>query len=305
MTGKKKLSNEVNHLRERLALKRKHKESVLEENCVNVQLLASEPSGLGQKYKRIGALEYVILEGSPTLQSLKQACLKHFSGKDEGKRCDLLVSERGPSVKYLRQINLKKVIHCRILTGSGSDQEVESKVEEENVPRNEKEQDQSQSQVATVSSTVSKSISYAAYMKAGQPIEGKKKIVDLVLEEYDVGGVKWKDPLYGKFIIETEEFARGGFRKVFRCKCFSGDFEKGSYVLKEYLDDVDYGSKDELMRKSVQMQMVARCLAKSMEREAPEEFGEHLMFEKVFFSDYNSNPVSIEKFHDGVFEKYI
>ena len=47
------------------------------------------------------------------------------------------------------------------------------------------------------------SVSLSAYMKAGQIVSSKKKIVSLVLEEYNVENVTWKDPLPAKFIFYT------------------------------------------------------------------------------------------------------
>jgi len=106
---KNKLGEGVAKLRERLAQKRLKNECDKEECYAQVQLLASEPSGTNQKYKRIGALEDVFIGESPTVLSIKDACLKHFKSKDfKDYKCDLLLTERGPSVRKLTQLDLNK-----------------------------------------------------------------------------------------------------------------------------------------------------------------------------------------------------
>ena len=120
-----------------MAQKRLKNATSKDENCYNVQLLAAEPSGLNQKYKRIGALEYISISGAPTVSKLKAACLETFSA--DTKICDILVSERGPSVKSLGQIDLKKVIHCRIFD---MDNDVKKKKIEENIEKAEQVQEE-------------------------------------------------------------------------------------------------------------------------------------------------------------------
>ena len=143
-------------------------------------------------------------------------------------------------------------------------------------------------------------------MKEGQAIKSDKRICDLVLEEYNVVEINWKDPIEGKYLVDTNEFARGGFRKVFKIKCFGGEFEKGSYVLKEFLnEESSVIEKKEGMRKNVQMHMVARHLANALAKDAPAEFGECFQYDQAFCLEFDGVPVSVEKFYNGEFKKYI
>ena len=317
------LKNGAEELRQSLSTKRKNSTFKLDSEYVNVQLLSAEPSGITQKYKRIGALESVGLsQKKRNLSLIKEACIKHFQiGND--KKCDLLVSERGPSVREINQLNLdkKKLIHCRFVD---IDVDVDKKMEEDDTskakacsklpPSKSKEPTSNLSFLSSKlpAKSVPASVSLSAYLSAGQIVASKKKIVALVLEEYNVDKVEWMDPFSAKFIVDTEEFARGGFRKVFKAKCISGDIERGSYVLKQYLEekieDITHLVGESITtqtRKNVQMHMVARHLAKSMAKEVPDEFGDIFWYEKIFFSEFMGESVAIEKFVDGPFEKYV
>ena len=175
-------------LKERLAQKRLKNATSKDENCYNVQLLAAEPSGLNQKYKRIGALEYISISGAPTVSKLKAACLETFSA--DTKICDILVSERGPSVKSLGQIDLKKVIHCRIFDMDNDvkkkkieediekeEEKAEQVQEEDKLDESEKVEDRKSPERKTAPQSIVKSVSFSAYMKAGQAIKSDKRIV--------------------------------------------------------------------------------------------------------------------------------
>jgi len=131
----------------------------------------------------------------------------------------------------------------------------------------------------------------------------------------------------GKFILEQDELARGGFRKVFKAKCFGGDIEKGQYVIKfivepdivnakksvnvkdkesvsaEAKNFVTDSSKDQT-RKSVQMRCLARYLAQCLVYESPKEFGDSFYYSKCYYSRLKGCDVTVEKFIEGTFQKY-
>jgi len=178
-------------LRQTLAAKRLKNDARLDTEFIDIQLLSAEPTGVNQKYKRIGALHSVpLLRKNHTLENIKGSCIQHFN-VGEGKICDLLVSERGPSVRNMSQLNLKKLVHCRFIDCDTN------KKPEVGAPANELKMEETefkiQESIVTQStqptaSVVPASVSISAYMKAGQLVATNKKIVNLELEEFDVEG---------------------------------------------------------------------------------------------------------------------
>ena len=108
-------NNQVKNLHEKLSKKRRGEQAdASEKTYLSVQLVSQDPQGTFQKYRRIGVLESVEVNVTPTLVHIKDACTKHYGKYEE--LCDLLVSERGPSVKHISQLNVKKVIHVRFIS---------------------------------------------------------------------------------------------------------------------------------------------------------------------------------------------
>jgi len=58
-------------------------------------------------------------------------------------------------------------------------------------------------------------------------------------------------------------------------------------------------------RKQVQMHTVARQLTKKFSSIVPEEFGQSFVYNKVFYSRLNDEPVTVEEFVSGQFTKYV
>ena len=77
-------------------------------------------------------------------------------------------------------------------------------------------------------------------------------------------------PLQAEFVIEEKEFAAGGFRKAFKATSITEGFNKGTWVVKSYLESAVQLIKDtgqtteEHTRKSVQMQYLARNFASQL-----------------------------------------
>ena len=65
-------------------------------DCLTVQQMSSSVDGKYQKYCRVRSLESVNLfsEGALSIQTIKEACTIHY--KEYGKKCDILMGERGP-----------------------------------------------------------------------------------------------------------------------------------------------------------------------------------------------------------------
>ena len=304
-----KLKKDIQELKNKLANKRRKKDTTTEVCFFDVQLLSADPTGTTQKYKRIGALESVrLLEDEESFDNIKLSCLKHF--QVEEKMCDILLTERGPSARSFAQINLKKVIHCRFVVDNESALNSKPpKVDDQKCQEKPNEKQQKSVIKYGESVYVPKSISMAQYLKAGQVIKTKKEIIELSIEEFDVESMAWNDPILASFILDKDEYARGGFRKVYRCKCFGGGMEKGPYVLKCLLEsDITNNKPDEsfedAIRKSVQMHTLASYLAKCLKYEAPTEFGESFFYSKCYFAKLNGICVTIEEFVEGEFVKY-
>ena len=58
-------------------------------------------------------------------------------------------------------------------------------------------------------------------------------------------------------------------------------------------------------RKQIQMHTVARQLTKRFSSIVPEEFGQSFAYNKVFYSRFNDEPVTVGEFVSGQFTKYV
>lgn len=90
------------------------------------------------------------------------------------------------------------------------------------------------------------------------------------------------------------------------------NFPKGQYVLKKYKKAEVAGteflfvSMEAHIRKSVQLNALARNMAQNLTMEAPVfEFGKSFSNNKVYFSSLNNAFVTLETFLEGTFTKYI
>ena len=124
------------------------------------------------------------------------------------------------------------------------------------------------------------------------------------LIKFDIQSMVWKDHGEMKLIIEKEPFDKGNFRKAFKAIEYSSD---KIWVVKRYkekaiknLENLNLGH-EEHARKQVQMHTVARNLAERMKKHAPKEFGETFQYDKVFFSLYKEEPVTVEEYVVGEF----
>ena len=106
------------------------------------------------------------------------------------------------------------------------------------------------------------------------------------------------------------KFASGGFRDAFETTALSGNLQ-GKYGLKKYRSDqlpkIEelFGSMEIHIRKAVQMHCLARNFVNSLENECPLEYGDTFKFNKVYYGKMGSECITIERFLDGEFVKYI
>lgn len=95
----------------------KGKNQVLERRSMVVQRLSSGVVGAAQKYKYIGAREFVAYEyDNFNLDNIKVACKHHF--EDCVDDCDVLLEDRGPSISSVDQLPDLKVIYMRFIERS-------------------------------------------------------------------------------------------------------------------------------------------------------------------------------------------
>jgi hypothetical protein len=134
------------------------------------------------------------------------------------------------------------------------------------------------------------------------------------LETFDVEKCEWtKNNLTLSVEIEETKFDSGAFRDAFRAKCRdTSSGLAGEWVIKKYRDEAVTTIQEQLQmsvedhtRKLVQMHAVARNLTSRFSVKVPQEFGEAFQYGKVFYSQWNECPVTVEEYVEGVFTKYI
>eukprot|EP00111_Clytia_hemisphaerica_P013764 TCONS_00040501-protein len=222
----KALNAEARELSERLSRKRRREK---EDVRVSVQLLHWKPAGTAQKYKRVGALEYIKVPQNASLADLKTACINHktFKCQAEGKVCGILEGERGPPADEESLIDLKKTLHIRFIpndeANSPEEEEEANIVEEEEKQSTTNQQTLNTFQAPSIPPTpktceVPKSFSIAHYLQAGQCLSPKYEVKVLMLEEFDFNTNKWNTPFATKFAVDLESFAKGGFREAFKAR---------------------------------------------------------------------------------------
>ena len=123
----------------------------------------------------------------------------------------------------------------------------------------------------------------------------------------------WEAPFTAKFIIDRKEFAQGGFRTAYNAKQIGTVLPEGrKFVIKKYLDL----SKQEIIlhqeslkiatRKQVQMHMLARNFAKLLKMDAPNDYGEHLHYNKAYYAETSDGEsLFLEPYIEGVFTKHV
>jgi hypothetical protein len=292
---------------------------------LTVQRLSATVEGKCQKYSRIGPLTMVPFGEELTFDNIKTACIKHFK-IPSNMECDILAGERGPSFNEIGQIKNWKVVHVRFVetvetssvenvTGEGRKKSKSSFPKVSSVfmssPINLSASATSQRETSHVcQSNMPASVSLSAMLKIGKIIPPSKEMVTICLEEFSVEQKAWLDPFEARLSVAKTKFASGGFRDAFETTALSGDLQ-GKYVLKKYRSDqlpkIEelFGSMEIHTRKTVQMHCLARNFAKSLENECPPEYGDTFKYNKVYYGKMGSEYITLERFIDGEFVKYI
>ena len=154
------------------------------------------------------------------------------------------------------------------------------------------------------------SVSIAHLLKAGKFVKPTSNVkTTLHLESFDVNAREWKSERTMEVNVEEEKFASGAFCSAFKCVAVQ-DGKK--WVLKKYHDITKTTITDALAssvavhaRKQVQMHAVARHLTQRFAAKVPASFGKVFKYNKVYYTEFNSEPVTVEEFVEGKFSKYI
>lgn len=317
----------------------KGKDRLLPEK-LTIQRLSAQVKGSSQKYARMGPLKRVdVLEDDlcvpPNIDVVKRACIAGFNMK--GFDCDLLETERGPSIESLNEIkNLNGTIFVRFTHKvckeysadefvCDSDDEEDKKsvlVACKDLPSKRDNAKKRNSEPLNTSSSDTESrksfppsLSVATMLKMGKLIKPtKRETIQVEIEGFEIKN-GWTVARTVMFSVESESFGQGGFRKAYKCESFDGKLP-GVWVLKKYkeqaLDDMKALEieEEEHARKQVQMHTLAQSIAGQMEKNVAEDFGETFTYDTMHFGKIKKDNeaecfVTVEKYMEGNFTKYI
>ena len=80
-----------------------------------------------------------------------------------------------------------------------------------------------------------KSLSIKDILRLGRVVDNKGQ--KILIYKFDFVHLEWSTvPLHTEFVIEDKEFAAGGFRKAFKATSITEGFNKGTWVVKKYLE---------------------------------------------------------------------
>lgn len=143
------------------------------------------------------------------------------------------------------------------------------------------------------------------------------KAKKILIYKFDFVHMEWSTvPLQAEFVIEEKEFAAGGFRKAFKATSITEGFNKGTWVVKRYLEAAvqlirETGqTTEEHTRKSVQMQYLARNFASQLKeaiaKDRLDEYGQSFEYKSVHMEKAEDGEfLTVEEFIDGDFVKFI
>ncbi|CAB3984462.1 transient receptor potential cation channel subfamily M member 6-like [Paramuricea clavata] len=322
--------------RTRKTERNKGKDRLLPEK-LTIQRLAPQVKGSSQKYARMGPLKRVdVLEDDmcapQTIDVVRRACIAGFNMK--GFDCDILETERGPSIETLNEIkNFNGTIFVRFIHKQysvddvlgGSDEEDEKsmplKCKLPPTKRCKSSHTKQQSSeptkfsVAKPQKSFPPSLSVATMLKMGKLIQPAKR--DTIQVQIEGFAVKdgWTVAKTVTLSVESESFAEGGFRKAYKCESIDGKLS-GKWVLKKYKENALEDMKsvnlteEEHARKQVQTHTLAQNIAIQMQRNVPETFGETFTYDSMLFGKIVEDNgdvcfVTIERYLEGSFTKYI
>ena len=278
--------------------KRKQQATPKKVDHLTVQRLSSDVSGKAQKFSRIGPREFVSYpHGDLTIDNIKKACETHFlSQLKMNVECDILAGEQGPSCSSLDQIPNLKLIHIRFVgtamkrdssqsSGFSSEFLAESEFGRPKTKKRCKQPElvESSSYRSSRARSVEvrmegkenlnarypKSLSVTQMINLGKVVRQKTTIADVY--KFNLENMAWSSvPERVELVIEKEQFAEGGFRKVFKARSPTACYSDHLWVVKKYLP-ITLQSINQLgqtiedhTKKAVQMQLLAKNIAHSI-----------------------------------------
>ena len=310
---------------------------------LTIQRQAAQVKGSSQKYARMGPLKRIEipeedLSKPASIDIVRCACITGF--KMDGFHCDLLETERGPSLECLDEVkNLNGTIFVRFVYNSYKELDLEASDESDG---NENNAESKSSRMATTlphplpekgapakpkkmklrgssgsSSGTSGSFSYESYptslsvasmLKLGRVVQPTKREDILVqVEEFHIT-TGWSMARDVTFSVEVDSFGEGGFRKAYRCESEDNNFS-GLWVLKKYnekaLEDMAQVGmeEEEHARKQSQMHALAKNVASQVSKYVDHEFGEFFSYDSMFLGKIKSTKNEKQSF--VTIEKFI
>ncbi|KAK6182231.1 hypothetical protein SNE40_009959 [Patella caerulea] len=222
------------------------------EDFIIVQRLSQDVSGKAQKYRRIGAREFVPFdnENEKTIETIREACSRHF-GTSSGLICDVLAGEQGPSCSSLKQLPDMKVIHVRFMdstsntttntctrpclnsTTSKYPYQDNSELIFSNMPKKirkvvsfcDDSNTNSFHRVHTDSTTttsrptptfIPKSLSVIDMIKLGKVVQKSDTCTTIQLWRFNINSMTWiQYPQTTNFVTDSKLLGEGGFRRAY------------------------------------------------------------------------------------------
>jgi len=269
-----------------------------------VQRLSSVPFGRLKKYQPIEAREFVPFTFDDfTIENVKRACEKHYDMASGS--CDVLASDRGPSCSRMQQVQSKKVFYVRFVEALNQSSRSTSCSNDESFQRIKSQKNAALYQPPSISVT--------QLLRAGQLSNDVSEETALKLRSFDISTSSWSanEKLF-KFSVSKERFAHGSFRDAHKAVLLNDSTMETNWVVTKYKNNLAETFETDLSltleehtKKQVQLHETARYISSQFSLSAPLEFGETFTFDKIYFSEYNQKPVTIEPYYGKSFVKFI
>ena len=155
------------------------------------------------------------------------------------------------------------------------------------------------------SSIFAQSVPLSQLIKIGTLIPPRNNIVTVEVESFDVSHRCSQDPFTAQLSVSIEKFASGGTRDAYLATGIAG--LEGKRYRSDCIEDIErlFNSTEDHTRKTVQMHSLARHFAVMFSSECPRNFGKTFHYTKHFYARLENEAVTIEKYLEGIFTKYI
>ncbi|CAH3163384.1 unnamed protein product [Porites lobata] len=115
--------------------------------------------------------------------------------------------------------------------------------------------------------------------------------------------MEWSSvPLQAEFGIEEKEFAAGGFRKAFKATSITEGFNKGTWVVKSYLESAVQLIKD---TRQTTEEHTRKSLKETIVKDKLDEYGDSFEYKSVYMGKTEDGELlTVEEFIPGDFAKF-